>query len=119
MEKPLFKVLVMESAKDFIDSLPTSASDKIYYNIRKVRFGVRDQELFKKLGDTDIWEFRTRWQGMAYRLLAFWDKDENTLVVITHGFAKKSQKTPKSEIAKAERLRVEYFNNKNSTLWQK
>ncbi len=57
----------------------------MFYNIDKVVGGVKDQELFKKLGDTDIWEFRTSWQGMAYRLFAFWDKDGETLVVATHG----------------------------------
>ena len=37
---------------------------------------------------------------MDYRLLAFWDKsdDKNTLVICTHGFIKKSQKTPRPEI---------------------
>jgi phage-related protein len=30
---------------------------------------------------------------------------------VTHGIIKKSQKTPKKEIEKAERLRLEYFNN--------
>lgn len=35
------------------------------------------------------------------------------LVVATHGMVKKTQKTPKKEIEKAEALRKEYFNNKN------
>jgi phage-related protein len=48
------------------------------------------------------------------RLLAFWDKTEKkeTLVVATHGFIKKSQKTPKSEIEKAEKIRKQYFDAK-------
>ncbi|MDE7346859.1 MAG: type II toxin-antitoxin system RelE/ParE family toxin [Muribaculaceae bacterium] len=49
---------------------------------------------------------------MAYRLFAFWDKDENTLVVATHGLVKKTQKTPKNEIKKAQAIRKEYFDNK-------
>lgn len=65
-----------------------------------------------KLGDTDIWEFRTLWMGMAYRLFAFWDKDGETLVVATHGLVKKTQKTPKSEIKRAQAIRKEYFDNK-------
>jgi len=35
------------------------------------------------------------------------------LVVATHGMVKKTQKTPKKEIEKAERIRQEYFNDKN------
>lgn len=50
--------------------------------------------------------------GIAYRLLAFWDTRENALIITTHGFIKKSQKTPKSEIEKAERKRKEYFSRK-------
>lgn len=67
----------------------------------------------KKLGDTEIWEFRTQYNGMAYRLLAFWDTETETMVVATHGFTKKTQKTPPKEIAKAESLRKEYFQSKN------
>ncbi len=45
------------------------------------------------------------------RLLAFWDKTgmKETLVVATHGFVKKTQKTPKSDIEKAERIRKQYL----------
>ena len=34
------------------------------------------------------------------------------LVILFNGFQKKTQKTPVSEIDKAERLMKEYFNNK-------
>lgn len=71
--------------------------------------------LFKKLDDTDIWEFRTQYGGIQYRLLAFWDKvnGTDTLVIATHGFIKKTQKTPPKEIAKAEEIRTRYFNAKD------
>ena len=44
---------------------------------------------------------------------AFLDTEEETLVIATHGIIKKTQKTPLKEIAKAEEIRKEYFNNKN------
>lgn len=113
MDNPLFKLVVLKEAEIFIKDLPEKVQDKILYNIRKVRFGVKDPELFKKLGNTDIWEFRTLYMGMAYRLFAFWDKDCDALVVATHGIVKKTQKTPKSEIEKAESIRKEWFINKN------
>jgi phage-related protein len=50
--------------------------------------------------------------NIKYRLLAFWDTEEETLVIATHGFIKKTQKTPAKEIAKAEAMRKEYFNDK-------
>ena len=79
----------------------------------KAKF-VIDPELFKKLDDTDIWEFRTFYKKVKYRLLAFWDKDNgaDTLVIATHGFIKKTQKTPPQETAKAEEIRKAYFNSK-------
>lgn len=113
MDKPLFNLVALKEAEDFLDSLAPAVVHKIYYNIDKVAGGVKDPELFKKLGDTDIWEFRTIWQGMAYRLFAFWDKDGETLVVATHGLVKKTQKTPKSEIKRAQAIRKEYFDNKD------
>lgn len=88
-----------------------STSEKVLYNIRKVRFGVQDKDLFKKL-DSEIWEFRTLWQGMGYRLFAFWDKDGETLVIATHGLVKKTQKTPQREKEKAKAIHKEWFNNK-------
>lgn len=54
---------------------------------------------------------------MAYRLLAFWDKDEmeQTLVIATHGINKKTKKTPKKEIDKAEDIRKQYLEYKHKT----
>lgn len=71
-----------------------------------------DKELFKKLENSEIWEFRTLFNGICYRLFAFWDTEIEALIVATHGMVKKTQKTPKSEIEKAEKLRKEYFNDK-------
>lgn len=110
-EKARFDVIYMEEAVRFLESLDNKVRSKIAYNIGKAML-VIDKELFKKMGDSDIWEFRTLYGGMSYRLLAFWDTDKETLVVATHGFVKKTQKTPSKEIAKAEELRKLYFNSK-------
>ena len=45
--------------------------------------------------------------------MAFWDLGQNSLIVCTHGFIKKTTKTPKSEIKKAEALRTNYINRKS------
>ncbi|MDE6423836.1 MAG: type II toxin-antitoxin system RelE/ParE family toxin [Muribaculaceae bacterium] len=113
MDKPIFKLVTLPEAYAFLESLAPAVLRKVFYNIDKVAGGVKDSDLFKKLGDTDIWEFRTSWQGMAYRLFAFWDKDGETLVVATHGLVKKTQKTPKSEIQHAQMIRKEYFESKD------
>lgn len=74
-----------------------------------------DPELLKKL-DENIWEFRTYYAGIHYRIFAFWDKTdtEKTLVAATHGILKKSQKTPKDAIEKARGIMKRYFELKHS-----
>lgn len=94
-----------------MDSLPQKAKDKILFNIRRSKY-VIDPKLFKKLDGTDIWEFRTKYDGIQYRLLAFWDTAKNALVVATHGFIKKVQKTPKQQIKRAEEIRAIYLKKK-------
>lgn len=103
------KVLLMDEAIEFIKSLPIKVQKKITFNYKKVEEGVMDKELFKKLEDSNIWEFRTLFNGMYYRLFSFWDTDTQTLIIATHGIVKKTGKTPPKEIAKAENIRKQYF----------
>ena len=109
----IFRLELLEEAKKFLQSLPPQAYKKILYNIDRVAGGERNKELFKKLENSEILEFRTFYNGIAYRLFAFWDTDMNTLVVATHGIIKKTQKTPKKEIARAEAIMKQYFEIKN------
>lgn len=110
-EEPIFEIAYLEEALNFLASLDSKVKSKITYNIGKSMYYI-DKELFKKLEHTEIWEFRTLYNKQSYRLFAFWDTDENKLVVATHGIVKKTQKTPKKEIEKAETIRKEYFKNK-------
>nr|WP_129730495.1 type II toxin-antitoxin system RelE/ParE family toxin [Parabacteroides goldsteinii] len=109
--KAKFKIIYSDEAIDFLDSIDVKAKAKIMYNVNKSKF-VLDKELFKKLDGTDIWEFRSVYNGIAYRLLAFWDTEKDTLVIATHGFIKKTQKTPLKEIVKAKEIRKQYFDSK-------
>ena len=111
-----FRLALLEEARAFLQRLPPPAYKKILYNIDRVASGEKNKELFKKLEKTDIWEFRTLYSGTAYRLFAFWDTDTQTLVVATHGIVKKTQKTPKKEIARAEAIMKQYFAQKNSKI---
>ncbi len=102
----------MNEAFKFLDSISRKHYEKILLIIRKAQTH-HNPELFKKLTD-DIWEFRTLFQGLQYRLLAFWDKTngENTVVVSKHGFVKKQSKVPDNEIQKAKQMRTKYFEDK-------
>ena len=106
------KVVLLDEALAFIRSLPIKVQEKIAYNYKKIENGLISKELFKKLDDTEIWEFRTLYSGNCYRLFSFWDADTETFIIATLGIVKKSQKTPKKEIEKAEKIREEYFKNK-------
>jgi phage-related protein len=108
-EKIVFKLILTIEADNFLKSLPEKVSDKISSNIRRVQKGERNIELFKKLEGTEIWEFRTLFCKNAYRLFSFWDTENETLVIATHGIIKKTQKTPQKEITKAEQIRKMYF----------
>lgn len=114
MQTPKFNVTFLEDASEFLDSLDEKVRDKIIYNITKARHS-SDKEIFKKLND-EIWEFRTLFNKMNYRLFAFWDKSEKTetIVISTHGLIKKTDKIPQGDLDKAERLRKKYFEHKDT-----
>lgn len=107
--KPKFEVVFLEQAIMFMSKLDTKTKKKIYYNLDKAKLK-NDSKLFKKLSE-DIWEFRTLYQGIQYRLFAFWDKTDKTQTIVfsTHGMVKKVSKVPKAEIEKAMKIRADYF----------
>lgn len=109
-----FKVEFLEEAAEFLDNIDEKAKEKVIYNIRKAQI-INDKSLFKKLSG-ETWEFRTLFNRTYYRLFAFWDKFDKTetIVISTHGIIKKTDKTPKKEIEKAERLRLQYLKQKYS-----
>ena len=102
--KQKFEVILLEDVWKLLDELDQKIKDKILYNLDKSKF-VNDPKLLKKL-DNDIWEFRTKYRRLHYRLLAFGDKSDRseTLVVSTHGIIKKTDKIPKNEIEKARKI---------------
>ena len=107
-----FETKLLEEAFEFVEKQNLKARKKIFQNIRRAEQQT-DPKFFKKLTD-EIWEFRTVYSGIQYRLLAFWDKDDKTetLVFATHGTIKKTSKVDKKEIDKADKIRNTYFKNK-------
>lgn len=103
-----FEVTYLVEVRRFFREIDPQATKKLIYNINKAK-QVNDDSIFKKLKNTEIWEFKARVKGVQYRLFAFWDTDKKALVVCTHGIIKKTQKTPKKEIEKAEQIRKQYL----------
>lgn len=113
MSRYKIQVVLLDEALTFVRSLPLKVQQKITYNYKKIEHGIVDKELFKKLENSEIWEFRTLFNGNCYRLFSFWDTETGTLIVATHGIVKKTQKTPQKEIAKAEEIRQQYLELKH------
>jgi len=111
--KRYFRTVFLEEVDAFFEIIGGKAFRKISYNIEHAE-QTNNPELFKKL-TTNIWEFRTKYGSLHYRLLAFWDKTDkiDTLVIATHGLIKKTSKMPAKEIEKAEKIRQLYFSDKN------
>ena len=61
-------------------------------------------------GTNGIYEIRVEYESNIYRILCFFDK--GNLVVLINSFQKKTQKTPSSEIKLAEKLKKQYFIDK-------
>ena len=63
-------------------------------------------------GVNGLYEIRIEYNSNIFRIFCCFDK--GSIVVLFNGFQKKSQKTPKSEINKAERLMNEYFESREN-----
>ena len=63
-------------------------------------------------GTTGLFEVRVEVGTDIYRVFSFFD--EGQIIILVNGFQKKSQKTPKKEIELAEKLKKQYFDEKES-----
>ncbi len=62
----------------------------------------------KKLVNTKgIWEIRVQMGSNIFRFLGFFNQGD--FIVLTNGFQKKTQKTPKSEILLSEQRKQDYL----------
>ena len=69
-------------------------------------------QYFQKMPSTDdLWEIRVKVAGNIFRLLGFFDGKK--LVVLSHAFQKKTQKTPRQAIRLAEERKRDYFRRKS------
>lgn len=97
---------------DFYNKQNVEIQDKIDWTVTLVQtHKIVPEKYFKYLTKTDgLWEILVFANNGIFRIFCFFDK--GNLVVLLSGFQKKTQKTPKSEIKQAERLKKEYYENK-------
>ena len=99
--------------EDFLDSLPGKVVQKIVWVLEILESqGMLPTTYFKKLVNTEIWECRTQQGSNIYRIFCFFDK--GSIIILTHGLIKKTQKTPAAEIKRAETYRNDYLNRRKS-----
>ena len=93
----------------FLDSLSGKQAQKVLWVLQIVEeLESVPHQYFKKLIDSEgIWEVRIQFGNDIFRLLGFFDN--GTLLILTNGFAKKSQKTPSQEISLAIRRKNDYL----------
>ncbi|MFZ5998007.1 MAG: type II toxin-antitoxin system RelE/ParE family toxin [Nitrospirota bacterium] len=95
--------------QDFLDSLPSKVAQKVAWVLSLLEdLDSVPASYFKKLVGTEaIWECRVQFGSNAYRIFCFFEG--NSVVILTHGYAKKTQKTPRHEIERAEAYRRDFL----------
>ena len=98
--------------EEFLDSLPGKVAKKVTWTLDIIRsVAIIPKIYFKKIVNSDdIYECRVSHGSNIYRLFCFWD--DKSLIILTHGLIKKTQKTPGAEIKKAEKYKIDYFRRK-------
>ena len=96
----------------FMESLTEKEQEKIQYGLLLLKSQDRLSKKFVKLIRDGVYELRTEYGGNIFRV--FFIFDEGDIVVLFNGFQKKTQKTPKSEIEKAIRIKEAYYADKQS-----
>ena len=61
---------------------------------------------------TRIFEIRVEVGSDIFRVFSFFDK--GNLIILLDGFQKKTQKTPKNQLELAEKLKKQYFDEKQN-----
>ena len=93
----------------FLDSLSAKQAQKVTWVMDLIEdLDIVPGKYFKKMAGTDdIWEIRVQSGNNIFRILGF--IQENNVMVLNHAFQKKTQKTPKKEIAIAEARKKDHL----------
>jgi phage-related protein len=97
---------------DFYKKQKQKVKDKIIWTFRLIESQQQvPEDYLKHIEGTDgLYEIRVQLGSDIFRIFCFFDKGK--VVVLANGFQKKTQKTPKSEIIKALKIKQEYEKQK-------
>jgi phage-related protein len=97
--------------EDFYKSQTRQVKSKIDWTIDIIEvLHIIPGQYFKHIAGTDLYEIRIQTGGNAFRIFCFFDK--NRIIVVGHGFQKKTEKTPQKEIDRAIKIKKDYENEK-------
>ena len=103
----------IEPAKEFLDGLDNKMRAKMIRTVELLRdYGYELREPYSKHLNDGIFELRAKVSTDITRVLYFFVSGRKA--ILTHGFVKKTQKTPQSEIEKAENYRRDYLSKNKS-----
>ena len=99
--------------EELLDSLDSKTAQKVIWVLQLIEEHDRIPKTYlKMLVNTDgIWEVRIQQGNNIFRLLGF--MADGRLIVLTNGFQKKTQKTPKKEIELAEKRKSDWLRRNN------
>ncbi len=99
---------------DFFNSLDYETKMKFNWTLKLISTVDKvPAKYFKHIeGSSGLYEIRVEFGGNTYRVFSFFDKRQ--LIILINGFQKKSQKAPTKEIEKAEKLKKQYFDEKDN-----
>ena len=100
---------------DFYHKLEPKVKNKFDWTISLIeRTKIVPKQYFDHMTGTDgLWEIRVKSGNNIFRVFCFFDK--GNVILLLSGFQKKTQKTPKKEIKKAEMLKKKYYENKGKS----
>ena len=98
--------------EDFYENQSDKVKKKIVWTLRVIEEIDQIPEIYlKHLSDTTgLYEIRIQVGNNIYRIFCFFDL--GNIIVVGHGFHKKTQKTPKQQIERAEQIKKEYYESK-------
>jgi len=98
---------------DFFDKQNSDVKKKFNWTLKLIATIERVPiKFFKHIKTSSgLYEVRVEVGSNIFRVFSFFDK--GNLIVLVNGFQKKSQKLPKKEIEMAEKLKKQYFDEKN------
>ena len=109
-------VELLKEAEEYFLKLNDKIQTKFLKSFDKTESGIKGPWFEKLTSKEGIFEFREKDQDKFYRIFAFWynDSETKTLILCTHGLDKKTNKTPKTEIERAIKIKQEYLKDKKS-----